>query len=312
MPRTPRPGFGRRPTRLCCCWPTASWPSAACGAHAAGPSRRSMSSPPKQSVAVPGGQLAYLRSGSGPPLLVINGFAATGEDWDPTFLQALAARHELIVPDNRGIGASSDDGGPLGIDRLAGDCASLIQALGLGPASILGWSMGGFVAQTMALDHPGCVGRLVLLATDPGGPGAQLGDPNVLAQIADLSPPPEEQARRLLELLLPAELARRLYSEAGDIVAAARARLTQDLIDRQMDAMAAWHREGVGDRLADLSVPTLIAAGTDDRVIPASNSLSLTNTIPGAWLIQFAGAGHGLMAQYPKALGRLVDEFLAL
>ena len=76
--------------------------------------------------------------------------------------------------------------------------------------------------------------------------------------------------------------------------------------------MDAWHRDGAGDRLRELRAPTLIATGTEDIVIPASNALALVNAIPGAWLAQFKGAGHAFMAQYPRSLADLINEFLAL
>ena len=103
-----------------------------------------------------------------------------------------------------------------------------------------------------------------------------------------------------------------IYREFGDVVAGARAKLSPDLVDRQAAAMDAWHRDGAGDRLRELRAPTLIATGTEDIVIPASNALALVNAIPGAWLAQFKGAGHAFMAQYPRSLADLINEFLAL
>jgi pimeloyl-ACP methyl ester carboxylesterase len=96
------------------------------------------------------------------------------------------------------------------------------------------------------------------------------------------------------------------------VVAGARAKLSPELVDRQAAAMDAWHRDGTGDRLRELRAPTLIATGTEDIVIPASNALALVNAIPGAWLAQFKGAGHAFMAQYPRSLADLINEFLAL
>jgi pimeloyl-ACP methyl ester carboxylesterase len=76
--------------------------------------------------------------------------------------------------------------------------------------------------------------------------------------------------------------------------------------------MDAWHRDGTGDRLRELRTPTLVAAGSEDIVIPASNALRLVNAIPGAWLAQFKEGGHAFMAQYPRPLADLINEFLAL
>jgi len=76
--------------------------------------------------------------------------------------------------------------------------------------------------------------------------------------------------------------------------------------------MDAWHRDNLGDRLRNLHVPTLVATGTEDIVIPACNSLALVNAIPGAWLAQFSGGGHAFMAQYPRPLADLIIRFLAM
>ena len=173
-------------------------------------------------------------------------------------------------------------------------------------------SMGGFIAQTFALQHPDRVNKLILLSTDPGGAQADLALTAVWSQLIDMSGTPHEQARRLLWFLFPSCVAESLYREFGDIVAAARARLSPDLVKRQGAAMDAWHRNGVGDRLREISAPVLIATGTEDVVIPPSNALKLVNDIPGAWLAQFPGGGHALMAQYPRPLADLITGFLTL
>jgi pimeloyl-ACP methyl ester carboxylesterase len=113
-------------------------------------------------------------------------------------------------------------------------------------------------------------------------------------------------------LLFPRDVAECFYRQFGDIVAAARAQLSPDLINRQAAAMDAWHRTGVGSRLREISAPVLIATGTKDVVIPSSNALKLVNAIPGAWLAQFQGGGHAFMAQYPRPLADLINAFLAL
>jgi pimeloyl-ACP methyl ester carboxylesterase len=172
--------------------------------------------------------------------------------------------------------------------------------------------MGGFIAQTVTLDHPNCIHKLVLLSTDPGGADAELGSPAVRAQLADMSGTPHEQARRLLFLLFPKDVAESIYREFGDVVAAERSRLSPELVHRQALAMDVWHRDGVGDRLCKLCAPTLVATGTEDIVIPPSNALALVNAIPGAWLARFSGGGHAFMAQYPRQLADLINEFLTL
>jgi pimeloyl-ACP methyl ester carboxylesterase len=112
------------------------------------------------------GEIAWARHGEGPPLLLINGYAATGADWDPMFLAALAARFSVICPDNRGTGGSDLGVGEMTVARLAADCIALLDALEVDRVTVVGWSMGGFVAQELVAAGPDRVGELVLLAQE--------------------------------------------------------------------------------------------------------------------------------------------------
>jgi pimeloyl-ACP methyl ester carboxylesterase len=172
--------------------------------------------------------------------------------------------------------------------------------------------MGGFIAQVLALNYADRIDKLVLLSTDPGGIEADLASSDVWSELIDTSGTPNEQARRLLFLLFPTDIAESVYRLFGDIVAAARAQLSVELLKRQAAAMDAWHRNGVVSQLREIGVPVLIATGTEDLVIPASNALKLANAIPGAWLAQFSHGGHAFMAQYPRALADLINSFLAV
>jgi pimeloyl-ACP methyl ester carboxylesterase len=263
-------------------------------------------------VAVDGARIVYRRIGKGRPLLVLNGFGATSADWDPSFINRLASSNELILLNNRGIGGSADDGQPFDIAKLADDAAHVIETLGIERACVMGWSMGGFIAQAFALNYANHVDKLVLLSTDPGGIEADLASPDVWSKLIDISGAPNEQARRLLFLLFPNDVAESFYQQFGDMVAAARAQLPVELLNRQSAAMDAWHRNGVASQLREIRVPVLIATGTEDIVIPPSNGLKLVNAIPGAWLAQFPHGGHAFVAQYPRALVDLINSFLAV
>jgi pimeloyl-ACP methyl ester carboxylesterase len=263
-------------------------------------------------IPVDGAQLAYRRLGNGRPLVVLNGFAATSADWDPSFIHGLAASNELVLLDNRGIGGSTDNGRPFDIAQLSDDVLRVVETLGVGRVNVLGWSMGGFIAQTLAVQHPGRINKLILLSADPGGADSDLASAAVWSQLTDMSGTPHEQARRLFALLFPNDVAETIYREFGDVVAAARAQLSPSLVDRQAAAMDAWHCTGVANHLQEMNVPVLIATGTADIVIPPSNALKLVNAIAGAWLAQFNGGGHAFMAQYPRALADLINSFLEL
>jgi pimeloyl-ACP methyl ester carboxylesterase len=265
-----------------------------------------------EAVAVDGAEILCRSIGKGRPLLVLNGFAATSADWDPSFLNALASSNQLILVNNRGVGGSTDDGRPFDIQKLADDAAHVIETLGFERASVIGWSMGGFIAQRLAMKYADRVDKLILLSTDPGGTDADLATPAVWSRLIDTSATPHEQARRLLSLLFPSSVAESFYRLFGDMVAAARAQLSPDLLRRQAAAMDAWHRDGVAGRLNEIRVPVLIATGAEDIVIPPSNALKLLNAIPGAWLAQFPRSGHAFVAQYPQAVAGLINNFLSL
>jgi pimeloyl-ACP methyl ester carboxylesterase len=256
--------------------------------------------------------VAYRRMGAGSPLLVLNGFAATKDDWDPTFLDALARGHELVLLDNRGMGESPDDGLPFTVEDLAADVAGLIDALGLARPKVLGWSMGGFVALALALSNPAKVSKLVLLSTSGGG---DLGTPAEAAareRLRDVSGTPREQASRLISLLFPPERAAVVDAEFGEVVAAARADLSPDLVGRQWLAMEAWERRENAADVALISAPVLVATGDEDVVIPPANATALATAIEGAWLARFPHSGHGFMADHPVTLAGLIGTFLAV
>jgi pimeloyl-ACP methyl ester carboxylesterase len=253
---------------------------------------------PLATVVVDGAQIVCGAIGKGPPLLALNGFAATSADWDPAFIHGLASSNQLILLNNRGIGGSTDNGLPFDIGKLADDAAHVIETLGFKRTSVMGWSMGGFIAQALALQYPERVDKLTLLSTDSGGIEADLASARVWSKLIDTSGRPHEQARRLLFLLFPNDVAESFYRKFGDIMAAARAQLSADLLKRQAVAMEAWHSSGVANRLRQIRVLVLIATGTEDIVIPPSNALKLVNAIPGAWLAQFPRSGHAFIAQY--------------
>ncbi len=277
----------------------------------------------KRTTELDGRRLAWRSLGSGPALVLVNGYSATAADWDPTLLGALAASFQLICPDNRGVGDSQlGDPSELSIEAMAGDLVSLLDALGLEQAAFVGWSMGGFVAQSLAMLEPARVRAMVLLATDPGGPSATLADPDVWARLTDNSGSPREQATRLLSVLFPAEVAIPIDRMFGEVVAAARAALSPVALRAQEHAIEAWHaREPLApgpDMPPGLDVPStpgvppvLAACGSLDIVIPPANLKALAARWPGAKTEVFDGGGHAFMAQEPERLAATIAGFMA-
>jgi pimeloyl-ACP methyl ester carboxylesterase len=264
---------------------------------------------PTRTLDLDGRRLAWRTVGSGPQLLLVNGYAATGTDWDPQLLLRLSQSFEVICPDNRGIGESQlGDPAALAVDAMAEDLEQLLDALQLERVPVAGWSMGGFVAQRLALRSPQRVAQLVLLASDPGGAAAVPPDPAVWARLLDHSGSGREQATRLLGLLFPPPLAQEIDRKFGAIVAAARTSLDPEALAAQEAAMLAWHMEEQ-PRPGDDAPPVLIAHGTEDVVIPPGNANALAAHWPGARVERFEGGGHAFMAQEPDRLAALIAAF---
>lgn len=260
-------------------------------------------------VETPRGEIGVRRVGAGPPLVVVNGYAATTLDWDPGFLSALGGSSELICVDNRGMGTTpaGTGGEDLTIDSMAADLLGAMTALGIDTAPVLGWSMGGMIAQACALAATDRVEALVLLSTDPG-PGAEITTGDVWRRLIDHCGTPREQATRLLSLLFPPSLAEQIDAEFGELVAAARAALDHDSLTAQEAAMRGWHDERDLSSLA--SVPTLAATGTLDVVIPPGNAELIAERAEDSWLARFPGGGHAFMAQEPARAAALIGAFL--
>lgn len=263
-----------------------------------------------RTIAIDGRRLAWRSSGDGEPLLLVNGYAASAADWDPTLLQALGRSFALICPDNRGIGASQlGDPFELTIDAMAADLQRLLDALGIERAPVAGWSMGSYVAQRLALRSPARVQALVLLASAPGGPTAVSAEPGVWERLTDHSGTPREQATRLIALLFPPDVAAQIDRQFGDVVADARAQLSPESLAAQERALAAWHAEPQALPGSD-SPPVLAICGSEDIVIPPQNSDALAARWPGTSVERIAGGGHAFMAQQPERVAQLIVDFV--
>ena len=263
-------------------------------------------------IAIGGRRLAWRAHGEGPPLLLVNGYAATGADWDPVFIDLLAGSRRVICPDNRGLGGSDLGSEKLTVDRMAADLLALLDALGIERAPIAAWSMGGFVAQALARRAPERVQALALIATDPGGPDVVRADPAAWRQLTDRSGSAREQASRLIPLLFPPALAPEIDRRFGELIAEGRAAMSAEALAAQEGAMAAWHDSGVGQRAADVPVPSvLVVHGSEDAVIPASNAERLAAHWPGARVELVDGAAHAVMAQEPKRVAAAIADLVA-
>ncbi len=261
---------------------------------------------------VGGTKIAWYERGRGAPLAMLIGTGSTMAEWDPALLRLLARDHRLILFDYPGVGLSGPWHGN-SFDSLAGATAGLMRAIGVRRADVLGWSMGGFVAQRLAIDHPGRVSHLILAGTNPGGSRTVLGTPK--QQAIDSEPHPSD-AQILHELYPPNRQAegrrflRRLETagQSGEIpndfhVGAATTR-------RQVAAEDPWLRSDRNyRRLASVASPTLAAAGAADPVVPPVNLRRIAAQVPDSEFRVFPGA-HAFLFQSRRAFSRAVDRFL--
>ncbi|MHB8896432.1 MAG: alpha/beta fold hydrolase [Candidatus Geothermincolia bacterium] len=247
-------------------------------------------------------------TGSGPPLVLIMGLTATMDWWDPAFLEALARDHTVVVFDNRGAGRTVCLEGEFTIEQFADDTAGLMDALGIEEASVLGYSMGGMIAQELALRHSGRVDNLVLYATYCGGNESVFGDKEVLMRLVDRSGTVDDLIERFLTLMF----SREWITSNRDLLADFKRRYllapTSDhAATRQFVATVKFN---ASDRIATLRVPTMVVCGARDILIPPQNSRLIASKIPGAKLKEYPEAGHGFIWECSGACLEDLADFL--
>ncbi len=255
--------------------------------------------------------VGYRMFGNGDPIFLIMGFKGTMDLWDQRLLQNLASQYKVVVFDNRGMGETTagDTNKNSSIAQFANDTAGLIDALGFKKASVLGWSMGGFIAQELALNHPDRVDRVILYATICGGKETVSPGPNVLKNLTDTTGSLKEQHDRFAYMLFSKEWINQVPNYV-DYFPMTNKSTPASSIERQWNAIMNWG--GVCNRIQSITQPTLVIGGTSDSLTLPPNFVLLTERIPGSWLIQIRGAGHGLMYQYPDALSQSALLFLSL
>lgn len=250
----------------------------------------------------------YEEHGSGFPLLLINGLGSDHLEWLHQ-LPAFEARFRVIVFDNRGTGETDVPPGPYTTARMADDAASLLRALGIPRAHVLGVSLGGMIAQEVALRHPGMVDGLVLGCTGPGGDLSVRPSPEAMAAFAlAKGDDPETELRRMLPFLYTDTCIRERPGETEGFV---RRRLDHPTpTEGYLAQLSAAVTHDASSRLEKILARTLVISGDADRLVNWENSLRLANRIPGAKLVVLPGAPHRLFAETADAFNREVLSFL--
>jgi len=250
--------------------------------------------------------ITWERRGEGPPLLLVQGVGLGRWGWGPC-VDLLAARFEVVVYDNRGIGESDAPPGPYTVAMLAEDAVQVLDEAGVDRAHVLGASLGGMVAQHVAVEHPERVDHLVLACTTPGG--------------SDAFPVPEPTMRLLAEApSLDRETAITLFTRNALAPGAPEA-LVQQIVGLRLENpqdVAAWGAQiaaGAGfdgsSRLGEIRASTLVLHGSADNVVDVRSAALLVERIPGARSQVFQGLGHMFWWDAPELFARTVEDFLS-
>lgn len=251
--------------------------------------------------------VAYKMFGNGSPILLINGFSAPLDFWDPTVIAKLASNHTVITFDNRGIGNTSSGIRQFSIKQFADDTSRLMEELKIKKADILGWSMGGMIAQEVALSNPDKVDKLIIYASTCGTNQSVAPSPEVVDIFSNQSGNTMEMLQRFLPLLFPEHWRNTNPSFIEQLPKSSEVSSIQTL-KLQTGAIINW--TGTCDRLGNMTQPTMVLVGTDDILTVPANSILMAEKIPASWLVQIKGGGHAVMMQYPDKFSKIVDTFL--
>lgn len=257
-------------------------------------------------LTVGGRRFFHQRSGAGTePLLLIQGMSGTHLAWGEPFVSALERDFDVVAYDHRGIGRSDPVSAPFTIAELAQDAAGLLDELGWETAHVVGISMGGMVAQELALAHPERIRTLTLGCTYCGGEGAQLAPPATIEKLAAgmQSGDRELAIRNAFEVNVSAAFAQQPGAYEAFRAMAKALPAPVPVIMLQMQAIAGHDTSA---RLPSLAVPTLVVHGDEDAMLPVGNGRMIAALIPGARLEVLSGVGHMFWWEQPVVSAQLV------
>lgn len=266
-----------------------------------------------KSIKVKGVSFAYRELGpsKGAPIVLLHHLTANLDDWDPSVLDGLAQNRRVIAFDNRGVG-KSEGKTPDDVTEMAHDAEAFIDALGLRQVDLLGFSLGGFIAQVIAQERPSLVRKIIIAGAGPaGGTGiAKIGD--VLQGAVQRAGREKKHPKHFLFFTPSAssqkaadEFLARLNQRSED----KDAPTTNETIYAQVVAISKWGSMATND-LQSISQPVLVANGDGDVMVPTSNSFELFSNLPNATLAIYPDASHGGIFQYHTDFLRQATTFL--
>ncbi len=281
------------------------------------PTENAATAPNRHVDAANGVTYRYRRFGtptdSGTPLIFLQHYRGTLDNWDPLLVDTIAAQREVILVDNAGI-AGSTGTTPSTVEEMARDALAFLDALKITRYDLLGFSLGGFIAQEVTLRRPWQVRRVVLAGTGPqGGRGMHLFIPEVLEIALKDASTPEDILTLFFEHSASSRAKGTAFLERLRQHTADRdADSTLATRDAQLTAISTW---GIPDetrlpRLAGIHQPVLVANGDNDLMVPTQNSYLLADHLPNAKLSIYPDPARGLLLQYPVKIGNEVNAFL--
>jgi len=245
-------------------------------------------------------KLAWERHGEGAPLLLIHGLGYARWGWEPV-VEPLSRSFDVILFDNRGIGESDAPPGPYTVAELAADALQVLDEAGVERTHVLGTSLGGMVAQELALAAPDRVDRLVLVSTTPGG--------------AESFPMPEQTVQLMTSGATLRQFVENALAPGADAELVERILRHRERTAQPFDAWSAQAAAGATfdelERIDAIAAPTLVLHGTEDAVVDSRNTALLALRIPNARVELFPGGGHIFFWEQPDRFARVVTEFLA-
>jgi 3-oxoadipate enol-lactonase len=251
-----------------------------------------------------GARIYWDEQGRGEPVLLIMGLGYPSAMWHRT-RPALAARYRTIALDNRGAGRSDTPPGPYPIRLMASDAAAVLEAAGIENTHVFGISMGGMIAQEFALQYPNKVRSLILGCTAAGGPEAVRAEDEVLRVLMTRGQDLEQFGRAINPFIYDAGTSPQLVEE--DTALRLKWYASGDGYFAQLQAVMAWEAYS---RIAQISAPTLVIHGENDRLVPTENGRRIAGRIPGAKLVIIRAASHIFTTDQPAASQAAILEFL--
>jgi pimeloyl-ACP methyl ester carboxylesterase len=268
------------------------------------------------SVPVSQGKIEYYRFGRGSPIVLIPGYMTDISSWNQQFLLALSQHHQLIVINNRNVGRSIIHSTHYESKDLANDVYQLMQSLHLNKPAVLGISMGGMIAQQLAIDHADQISYLILINTMIAGSHAVYPDEKVKRKLLNIPTNKFGLYATAVELFFPSSVrAQMAYSLAVNRFNPQDYKEInlKKILLQQQHLITQWNKDNKAyDKLSKLSLPTLILNGEADAVIPPINSVILADTIRGARLVRWRNGGHAMLYQYPEQIARVINSMQSL